>query len=1218
MTDNTNQYRLWTYAWIHESGGNIYVKYGDHRGNTYQDVVDYIVTAQNKTRGAFTLDKIIGIWDMTSHAISIDKKFDPTLGSTVYRRHYDNHIRALMPLKCKSITVNTGSTERKSLELHRIPSTYIDGNPNWLADIAYEFDAVHKKLLHGSITPVLKSYVGRDFLTNSFDKVATANKHLLAAATGAGKEASTLAILIHLHNIKHYTNDKLMVAVATIPSTISEMLTELATVSGIVVGKYGFIDYSVIKPYVTRQWYDAYKVSCNTETRHFLYSKRVVIVDSVSDIPLFHEEGIVPILFGSYHDISQKADNRLNPRYTGLESRIAVLSIGEAHQMLSKSDNKMWKNMGKAYGDDCFKLFITGTPYDFIYSNTGAEYFSTEERTLFTRTDVYNDKRLNPTGDFKDYPDYNLYQIDVAHVITELKKDPSWINDSDGFTWKKLFSFDVVNNKFTYEQSIISIFRQLFNPATAFAENGNSLSVYNAPDLCEKATQHIMVALPSGTKAASASTYIGKLKELLINNNVFNGTIYESYGDDLGERKSEIASATGRTLTLTCIKDCTGANIPELGSFVFLRNIGDSIKFFEQATGRIGRVSPGKVNCGVFIGDLEASINIMLTVEEKIAIENGGEKSHAEIVATFFNNINVFMIDGAKWARVDVASFSDILEKLSARGNYGINQCIMSNAGAPVDFALRFNNTSIRESETLIISRNGNDDAKTAGITKQWKDPSVDNDMNSNNNIDWTNMKLKFVAACRILAITNDITTVKDCVQLVSDAIIDNNTNILRIIGKGVSYFPLVMSDVNQIDIGFTNRWIQKMVDNLQNPNDIMGMLSDPIYQTDSCFIAEPIEVITNIVTKVLLELIDEKRDIASLTFFDPCGGRGAFITSLFDVADQLGVRISPENVYYNDIDPTLVDVFRGIAKHTGLNIPEKNISNYDFLKKEFKEMKKFTAILINPPYVGAKELHQQFFNLNVEMLEENGKLVSLHPATPFFNKKEKKGKHEAIMINNLNTYESVVEFYNPEIFTNARLQNSVAATYLNKRPSNIGLSNITYRNGMSFSDVKFEDINITELPPKIYNSMLNKYKKYIAAHGCLQDILSTDTSVFKASMPKIRGTRAGVSDDFFTMFPKVEKDSLAYLNNNFKDFGLQCNDLSEVGYIYDYLKSFVARMGLSFTKYNQHLESGELKTVPLINFDKKYTDQELYELLELNSEEIEAINSVISNYYDR
>ena len=56
-----------------------------------------------------------------------------------------------------------------------------------------------------------------------------------------------------------------------------------------------------------------------------------------------------------------------------------------------------------------------------------------------------------------------------------------------------------------------------------------------------------------------------------------------------GEIKEEIANSSGPTITLTCIKHCTGANIPAWGSFVFMRPIGDSVKFFEQATGRVGR-----------------------------------------------------------------------------------------------------------------------------------------------------------------------------------------------------------------------------------------------------------------------------------------------------------------------------------------------------------------------------------------------------------------------------------------------------------------------------------------------------------------------------------------------------------------------------------------------------------------------------------------------------
>ena len=689
-------YRLWKYAIIvSDTNGNLYVKDGDTRCNTQDEAVDYAVSETiGKARGLLGEDDLLGVWDMTAHAKTIGK--DPAVDVDA-SRGYDDDIRDMMPLKRRLVKNFRG---QNSLELHPIPKDMLDDS-NWRSLLAFLWDTKHREILNGGIPLNLSKYTARDYLIESFDKVKSADKFLLAAATGAGKEASTLALLVHLHDVKKYNTKTLNVAVATIPSTVSELMNELATVSGMEVDGYGFIDYSRIKVYIMRQWHNAYKADCSNFAKSMM-SARATIIDSVSDIPATHKEGSVPVLFGSYHDLAQKSGDKLSSRYTGLEKRIGTLSIGEAHQMLSTADNKMWKSLESAFGKKCFKLFVTGTPYDFIYGSVAAEFFSVEERALFTRNDLYRDKRINPKSDFLGYPNFNYYGIDVADIVVNLKEDPNWKDDAEGFTWSKLFNYVPDAKKFTYEKTILWLFKRMFG-SSAFDENGDPLSIYNAPDLCEKAKQHIMVALPIGNKNASAQVYIGALKELLTRHGIFEGELFDAYNDGLGDRKDDIANAQGRTLTLTCIKDCTGANIPELGSFIFLRNIGDSVKFFEQATGRVGRKFSGKTNCGVFIGDLEAAMNLIVTIEEKISFERGNDFSTREIIEDVIGNYNFFSGCGGSWKKMDLPDFATILEELNARGNYGINQCTILTSAAD-GFDLLFNNQVSKENKKVLSS----------------------------------------------------------------------------------------------------------------------------------------------------------------------------------------------------------------------------------------------------------------------------------------------------------------------------------------------------------------------------------------------------------------------------------------------------------------------------------------------------------------------------------
>lgn len=1202
-------YRLWKYAVIvSDTNGNLYVKDGDTRCDSFDEALDYAASETiGKARGLMVEEDVLGVWDMTEDAIRRDAKFNPTLIEENYRKGYDNEIRDLMPLERKFVKNFRG---QNSLELHPIPKDVL-ADPNWRQYLAYLWDAKHKEILNGGQPLDLKNYSARDYLVESFNKTLTATKFLLAAATGAGKETSTLALLIHLHDVKKYSTKTLNVAVATIPSTVSELMNELATVAGMQVEGYGFVDYSRIKVYIMRQWYNGYKKDCSP-TAKAMMSARATIVDSVSDIPTTHKAGEVPVLFGSYHDLALKSEDKLNSRYVGLEKRIGTLSIGEAHQMLSTADNKMWSNLDSAFGKKCFKLFVTGTPYDFIYGNAAAEFFSVEERALFTRNDLYRDKRNNHNSDFSEYPDFKYYGIDVADIIAKLKEDPNWKDDAEGFTYPKLFNYNPEAKKFTYERTILWLFKRMFG-SSAFDENGDPLSIYNAPELCEKAKQHIMVALPVGNKNASAKVYIGALKGLLIKHGVFEGDIFEVYEDSLGNRKDDITNAQGRTLTLTCIKDCTGANIPELGCFVFLRNIGDSVKFFEQATGRIGRKSPGKTNCGVFIGDLEAAMNLMVTIEEKISFERGNDFSTREVIEDVIANYNFFSGRGGSWKKMDIPDFASILEELNARGNYGINQCTVLTSAAD-GFDLLFNNKTSKENKKVELTSNGNKCAKNNG-NKTFEQLGLPFDTKKNPDENWQNMKLSFVAKCRFLAFIYDTKTVAQCVALVEQALNNKNKEVLDIIGKGVEWFPTVMQE-GQIDVRFTNRWIQKFNDRKNDFESLFEMLADPIHKNENDFVAEPNRVLRRLAEKVLSKL--EKKQ--ELSLLDPCGGRGGFMVYLIKIAAERGVAINLKNVYYNDIDPLMVAFFKSVNSNIGLGIPEKNITcgNFNddtFRNKVYKNMK-FSAITINPPYNGKAALHQQFFNKCYELLEDGGVMAAIQPATTYFNKKTNQKDAVGIMQEIIKTNPCEVEIENPEIFENAGIQNDLSITYLTKaKKTNSTIDKITYKNGNTYTDVRLEDISMTQIDPVTYAKIRSKYEAFVLAHGSLEDKISKIPGKLKAHLGKIRGTRP-TDDDFYTFIPLRENRDDYGLSKD-STFGVGVSSKNEVDFVYDYLESYVARFGLALLKFSQNTANKEFALVPLVDFDKFYSDDALCKLLKLTKNEFNEIKKVIVPLYD-
>jgi predicted amino acid-binding ACT domain protein len=167
------------------------------------------------------------------------------------------------------------------------------------------------------------------------------------------------------------------------------------------------------------------------------------------------------------------------------------------------------------------------------------------------------------------------------------------------------------------------------------------------------------------------------------------------------------------------------------------------------------------------------------------------------------------------------------------------------------------------------------------------------------------------------------------------------------------------------------------------------------------------------------------------------------------------------------------------------------------------------------------------------------------------------------------------------------------------------------------YNNVPLEDISQTVIDPVLYASIRSKYEAYCDANGNLEDAISKNTKDLKAALPKIRGTRP-TDDDFYTFIPKVEKDFLNYYNAESSDFGVVINVDSDKDNVYDYLRSYVARFGLALLKFSQNTANKEFALVPLVDFTVKHTDRDLFNMLGLTAQEIDAIKKVICNYYAR
>lgn len=295
------------------------------------------------------------------------------------------------------------------------------------------------------------------------------------------------------------------------------------------------------------------------------------------------------------------------------------------------------------------------------------------------------------------------------------------------------------------------------------------------------------------------------------------------------------------------------------------------------------------------------------------------------------------------------------------------------------------------------------------------------------------------------------------------------------------------------------------------------------------------------------------------------------------------------------------------------VSLPEgvKFVSLQELLDGEIDNMK-FKNVVGNPPYQGTAQLHQRVFNKSVEMLEDGGQLTFIQPAYPFYNNKNTSFEHNNKMIEMVKFYQTSVKFVPGTVFKDAGIFGDLAITTLTKIPGNETIDRVEYVNGNVYENVHVEDICMNMVPPHLFRSIRKKYEKLIESNGSLNDIGTHEDVDNKVFISSIRGHTG--CNDFWTFFSSV--DPVKTIKANSGKLGLIIKNNEKPENVYDYLETNFARYGLSMLKTGQNCFNGGLtKLVPLMPFTKKYSDEELFDLIGLTQEERDVINKTIPTW---
>ena len=293
------------------------------------------------------------------------------------------------------------------------------------------------------------------------------------------------------------------------------------------------------------------------------------------------------------------------------------------------------------------------------------------------------------------------------------------------------------------------------------------------------------------------------------------------------------------------------------------------------------------------------------------------------------------------------------------------------------------------------------------------------------------------------------------------------------------------------------------------------------------------------------------------------------------------------------------------------------NVIQQDFL--EWESDMKFDVVVGNPPYKGFACLHQKFFNRGVEKLKDGGHIVFIQPATPFFNHKDSAREHEKLMRKNIKENKVAAYFKDFSVFDgNANGETLLVITYLVKEKTEHEVDYIKYSNGYEYRNITLDSVNQLAINPHIFITLRNKYNNYIRNHGSLGDVCGKTLidDVGSITIPSITGS---IDEDRY--FSIITNDMCGFIDRIKKrgkdEYRSLMIDQDKKESFFSFAKTFVARFGLVFIKINQLNSRGELKGVPLVPFDRLWTDEELAQLIGLTDEELEVIIKSLPDYHN-
>jgi hypothetical protein len=376
---------------------------------------------------------------------------------------------------------------------------------------------------------------------------------------------------------------------------------------------------------------------------------------------------------------------------------------------------------------------------------------------------------------------------------------------------------------------------------------------------------------------------------------------------------------------------------------------------------------------------------------------------------------------------------------------------------------------------------------------------------------------------------------------------------------------------------------------------------------------------------KQMVDLLPERVFISSTTtFLDPACGYGTFLKYIY-----------AKLRFYGHSHENIVSRIYGIDKFSPANETKDlfpNIIKKDFMTDMPKQWPdKFDVIVSNPPYAS---------NADVGFLDKaydisNGLVLFVHPSTYII---EKKSAHKPFvrLREKVSKHISHLELFNGNGIFGIGLYVPCVITVIdkNKKSDNFRMVNHMYEQDTVLSQDKISDVSLFGYDPA-WSSFYKRMKDVSSKIGSLHDaalIFKSENrylrnpDAFYVEFTRItagnkRGSELKKEDsihknDFFIIISKYQ---LTVKRNGTPKYDIwyEFETENEAKNFLKYLQTNFVRGCLAINKFAQSLNSGELRAIPLVDFNEEWDDEKLYEKFKVSEKEREFIEKIILPYYD-